>query len=86
MVLDRLLTLALVGEAGADLAMKLGHMLEVLTPAVELERPFPHADRSIHAAEPQRNIALLLEQPGDRVGILACLLERGLVVGVGVRV
>ena len=85
-VLDRLLALSLVREPGADLAVKLGDVLEILATAVMIERPLPDVDRGVDAAEPQRDVALLLEQAGDRVGILAGLLARGLVVGEGVRV
>ncbi len=64
-VLDRLLALALVREPGADLAVQLGDVLEVLAAAVVLERPLPDVDRGVDAAEPQRDVALLLQQPGD---------------------
>ena len=85
-VLDRLLALALVRQPGADLAVQLGDVLEVLAAAVMIERPLPDVDRGVDAAEPQRDIALLLEQAGERLGILAGLLERGLVVGERIRV
>ena len=51
-----------------------------------IERPLPHLDRGVDAAEPQRDIALLLEEARDRSGILVRLLERGLVVRERVRV
>jgi len=60
-----------VSQPGADLAVQLGDVLEILTRAVVVERPSPDLDRRIHPAEPQGDIALLLEQAGDRTGILA---------------
>ena len=75
-VLDRLLALALVRQRGADLAVQLGHALEVLAAAVVVERPLPDVDRDVHAAEPQRDVALLLEDPRDRLLVVAGLLER----------
>jgi hypothetical protein len=49
-VLDRRLALALVRQRRADLAVEVGHPLEVLLPAVPVEAVRPHADRLVHAA------------------------------------
>ena len=62
-VLDRRLALALVRQRRADLAVQVGHALQVLLAAVPLEAVGPDADRLVHAAEPQRDVAELLADP-----------------------
>jgi len=65
---------SLVGKAGADLAMKPATCSSPHARCV-IECSLPDADRGVHAAEPQRH-RLLLEQAGDCIGVLVCLLER----------
>ena len=59
-MLDRLLALALVRQRGADLAVQLGHMLEVLPVGEVRQAALPGLDRRLHAAEAQLDVAALL--------------------------
>src|SRR6185312_13299437 len=87
-MLDRVLAITPVGEAGADLAMKLGLALELAASAMVRERPLPRVDRRVDAAESQGDVALLLEQPRERVGVVGRQLARRAVLrerfGIGV--
>ena len=65
-VLDRRLALALVREPGADLAVQVGHALEVLLSAVPVEALRPDSDGLVHAPEPQRDVAQLLRHAHPR--------------------
>ena len=65
-VVERLLALALVPERRADLAVQVAHPAQVLLRAVVLEALLPHLDRRVDAAHPQRDVALLLADAGER--------------------
>jgi hypothetical protein len=61
--------------------MEVGQPLQILVPAVMLEALFPHLDRGVHAAEPERGVALLLAHSRERLGVVAAReVARGLVV------
>ena len=80
-VVERLLALALVPQAGADLAVQVAHPPQVLLRAVELEAFVPHLDRGVHAPHAQRDVALLLAYPRERRRVVrAADLARGPVV------
>ena len=88
-VLDRALAVALVPEAGADLAMQVPDPGQVLLAAVIFERLLPGGDRAVDAAESQGDVAELLGDPRPRLRVEAPLqVQRRLVValGLGVRV
>jgi hypothetical protein len=52
-------------QGGADLPMEIRHAGEVLLGAVIGEAALPDADRGVHPAHPQRDVALLLADASD---------------------
>ena len=79
-VLDRLGALALVRQRCSDLAMQLGHVLEVLLTAVVVEVLLPFLDRRVDPAEPQRQVALLLPDARFLRAVGAAQRDRRLIV------
>ncbi|CAA9583896.1 MAG: hypothetical protein AVDCRST_MAG88-3679 [uncultured Thermomicrobiales bacterium] len=73
-VLDRRLSLALDGQGRSELAVEVGHPLQVLRAAVEVQALSPHLDGGIDAAQAQRDVALLLTDAGG--GGVAVSLEQ----------
>ena len=69
--------------------MEVAHPAQVLLRAVELEALLPNLDRGIHAPHAQRNVALLLVDPRERLRIVGAADVAGRLVvleGLGVRV
>ena len=62
-ILDRAVAIALVPEAGADLAVQVADAGEILLAAVVLEALGPGADRALDPAEAQGDVAELLADP-----------------------
>ena len=69
-VVDRLLALALVPQRGADLAVQVADPREVLLRAVVLEALLPDLDGGVDAAHAQRDVALLLADPRERLRVM----------------
>src|SRR5262249_11676072 len=80
-VLDRALTVPLVPEARADLAMQVADPRQVLFAAMEVEALAPHLGRLVDPPEPKRDVPELLRDAcaGGRIQ-LAAKRERGLVM------
>ena len=74
-------------EGGADLAVEVCDPGQVLLGAVIFETALPDGDGGVDPPQPERDVALLLADAGDRPGVERLRdLERGRVTVEGLRV